>query len=173
MAQAQQGDKRAYTALLTEITPFVRNIIAKRLSHKDGVEDVVQDVLLGLHHARHTYDPARPFHTWLFAIVRYKALDALRAQYRKGGQEIVDSDFVVTLADTVANTSEESTALRQDVATMLAALKPKQRKLVVLTKVYGHSVAQVAAQEGMSVSAVKVSVHRALNELKTKFGQKE
>lgn len=170
MSAAQQGDQKAYHKLLTEITPFVRNVLYKRVGQHDWVEDVLQDVLMGLHHARHTYDPTRPFHSWMLAIARYKTMDALRKYYRKGDVEFADSDFLVTLADVSANTSPDRHEDARDLAEMFSVLKPKQQRLLTLTKLQGRAVAEVAASENMSESTVKVSVHRALKELKAKFG---
>jgi DNA-directed RNA polymerase specialized sigma24 family protein len=39
----------------------------------DRIDEVIQDVLLSVHRARHTYDPARPFRHWLVAIARYRS----------------------------------------------------------------------------------------------------
>ncbi len=46
-------------------------------------EDVVQEVLIAIHSKRHTWDEARPFLPWVGAVVRYKALDAVRRLARE------------------------------------------------------------------------------------------
>ena len=50
-------------------------------------------------------------------------------------------------------------------------LPNKQKEAFVLMKVDGLSVAETAANTGMSESAVKVSVHRAKKTLKKKLLQ--
>ena len=70
MAATQSGDRLAYDRLLREIVPYIRSIIRAWHRAPDRVEEIVQEVLLGLHRVRHTYDPARPFLPWLAAIAR-------------------------------------------------------------------------------------------------------
>lgn len=170
MSAAQQGDQRSYHKLLTEITPFIRHVLRKKISQHDWAEDITQDVLLGVHLARYTYDPARPFHAWLLAIARYKTMDALRKYYRKGDVEFADSDFLVTLADLTTNTQPDRHEDARELTKMLSILKSKQKRLLTLTKLQGRTIAEVAVSEGMSESAVKVSIHRAIKILKAKFG---
>lgn len=61
MAQAQAGDRLAYTRLLKALVPVIRSQIRKRIADDALVEDVIQDVLLTVHRVRHTYDPTYPF----------------------------------------------------------------------------------------------------------------
>jgi RNA polymerase sigma-70 factor (ECF subfamily) len=69
MARAQAGDQRGYEELLHLLARDARGFVARRVGWTDWVEDVVQDALLTVHRARHTYDPARPFAPWFYAIV--------------------------------------------------------------------------------------------------------
>ncbi len=54
---------------------------------------------------------------------------------------------------------------RRDVGKLLARLPDAKRKLVRDVKIEGVSVAEAAAASGLSESAVKVTVHRALKSL--------
>ena len=56
-AQALSGDKRAYEKLLNEIAGFARNYVRRRLASPTDHDDVVQEILLSVHKALHTYDP--------------------------------------------------------------------------------------------------------------------
>ena len=61
MAAAQQGDREPYNRLLQSILPYLRAFVGARLRDPSIAEDVVQNVLLSIHQARHTYRPERPF----------------------------------------------------------------------------------------------------------------
>jgi RNA polymerase sigma-70 factor (ECF subfamily) len=54
---------------------------------------------------------------------------------------------------------------RRDVTKLLAKLPAAKRELVKDIKLDGGSIADAAARTGMSESAVKVSVHRAIKSL--------
>ena len=73
MAAAQDGDRGAYERLLREILPLLRAAVAPHYRHPDRIDEVIQDVLLSVHRARHTYDPTRPFRHWLMAIAHYQS----------------------------------------------------------------------------------------------------
>ena len=52
---------------------------------------------------------------------------------------------------------------------MLQSVPERQRRVLLMMKVDGASVAEIAAATGMSQSAVKVSVHRTLKALAAKL----
>lgn len=82
---ANRGDRRAYASFLKSITPLVRGVARSRSSGlgMDICEDIVQETLLAIHQKRHTWREDMPVRPWLYAIVRYKVIDAFRA--RGGG----------------------------------------------------------------------------------------
>ncbi len=124
----------------------------------DFYEDCVQESLIAIHRARHTYDPRRSFRPWLFTIVRHKAIDLLRrqrAQRRIGDTGADEAPPVVT-----AEPADPSHRL--DSANLLEGLEPKYREALVLTKLDGYSLEEAAARAGVSVTAMKTRVHRAV-----------
>lgn len=78
MVSAQAGKEEQYRLLLGELAEVVARYLQSRLGDRDFIDDCVQDVLIAVHQARHTYDSRRKFRPWLFAIVRHKAIDSLR-----------------------------------------------------------------------------------------------
>lgn len=171
MQAAQQGDQAAYAQFLKAICPYLRNTLRPRFANTEVVEDVVQEVLIAVHTARHTWHPSEPFMPWLHGIVRYKVSDALRASYRKNAHETVDSDLLVTLSIAAPNKDTEGTQIDMD--TMLCALTPRQRDIVRLTKLEGHTAEETGKQLGMTSGAVKVALHRILQSLKQQFGPRQ
>jgi RNA polymerase sigma-70 factor (ECF subfamily) len=77
MARALNGDACAYEAALRDIARIVRAYARGRLGETIA-DDVVQDTLLAVHRARHTYDPDRPFGPWLMAIAHSRVVDTAR-----------------------------------------------------------------------------------------------
>ena len=61
MAGAQSGDAAAYRQLLDELSTMVERYLRVRLGDHEFLEDCVQEVLLAVHQARHTYDTRRAF----------------------------------------------------------------------------------------------------------------
>ena len=88
MTSAQEGDRQAYEDLLTRVAALVHAFVRRRVGDVQWSEDVVQETLVALHRARHTYDVSRPFAPWMYAIVQNRLVDALRAQRRRLLREI-------------------------------------------------------------------------------------
>ena len=78
MAAAQDGDRIAYVRLLHDCSPLIRSVVCGQGVQANRVDDVMEEILLTVHRARRTYDPARSFSAWLCAISRQRAIDALR-----------------------------------------------------------------------------------------------
>ena len=165
--KAQKGDADAYRALLTEIVPFLRRVLGKGLARPDDADDIVQEILISIHKALATYSPERPFMPWLMAIANYRHTDYLRQHYAARKDVTVNVD-AIELPDDVTNTAHS--AEYRDVETALQSLPNKQREVFELVKLDGYTAKEVSDKTGMSVSAVKVSVHRTMAKLKEKLG---
>ena len=158
MHRAQSGDHAAYSELLRSITPLVRGFIYNRIGNGADHDDILQEVLLGIHRASHTYNTDRPFTNWMFAIADHKVKDYLRTHYRKKALKEVDfekiEDFIAAPVTSEVSPSEVLNEL-------LDKLPEKQRRIVYMMKIEGYSAQQVAKTMDMSVSNVKVTAHRA------------
>ncbi|MBL8587948.1 MAG: RNA polymerase sigma factor, partial [Methylobacteriaceae bacterium] len=88
MSDAQRGDKAAYAALLKDCPHIIRAVARRHGASVEMLDDVVQDVLLTIHRARHTYDPERPFLVWLSMITHRRVIDTVRRIGRQGAHEV-------------------------------------------------------------------------------------
>ena len=165
MVAALEGDASAYRALLSALTPHLRAYFARRLGRADA-EDLVQETLIAIHTKRATYDRTLPFTAWLHAIARYKLIDHFRRAGLRRTLPIEDAHGVFAQEDC------ESVSARRDVEKLLAALPENKRKLVRQVKIEGLSTAEASQASGISQSAVKVGVHRALRTLSAMVGKR-
>lgn len=162
MVSAQAGDESDYRQLLEELADVIQNFLRSRLGSHHFIEDCVQEALIAIHLARHTYDPQRPFRPWLFAIVRNKAIDTLRRQ--RARERTLDH---YQREQRVLSQPERQGIGQSEVpeGQLLESLTAKHREVLVLTKIIGFSVAETAERLGISQGAVKVRVHRAIRKL--------
>ncbi len=163
MVSSQAGDDAEYGCLLQEISVVIDRYLRGRFGHHDFVEDCVQDTLMAVHQARHTYDPCRAFRPWLFAIVRHKAIDALRAQRRR--DVLIDSSATEQLNELEGEASEDH---EQQISSgrLINSLDQPYREAIMLTKLIGLSTAEAANQLRISEGTLKVRVHRGIGRLK-------
>lgn len=165
MARAQGGDRDAYRRLLEAIAPYLRSLALRHHRNPSDAEDAVQDILLTLHAIRHTYDPARPFTPWLATIARRRVVDRLRRQGRSTSREVALDAEHETFAAPDTNLQEVAwykRALRRAVEQLPAG----QRQAVTLLKLREMSLKEAATASGQSVPALKISMHRALKNLR-------
>jgi RNA polymerase sigma factor (sigma-70 family) len=173
MRSAQEGDAKAYAALLVEIAPMIRRAVRRRPGFPQDVEDVVQDVLLSLHAARATYDPDRPFLPWLMAIARNRAADRARRHARRAANEVAGMDAPETFVAESTNRPEESYGDAQALRQAIGQLPPGQRQAIELVKLRELSLTEAASVSGASVGAVKVAVHRGITALRKALAAKD
>ncbi len=170
MRAAQAGDRAAYTRLLREVTPFIRALLSRHCSHRQDIEEMVQDTLLTLHRVRQTYDPMRPFSPWLGAIAARRGIDGLRRRSRVARHEIsTELEGVETFADPTANSDIEDIRASGEIEELLRRLPPRQREALEAVKLKEMSLAEASRASGQSVAALKVNTHRALKALRALF----
>ncbi|HKU54429.1 MAG TPA: sigma-70 family RNA polymerase sigma factor, partial [Rhizomicrobium sp.] len=103
--------------------------------------------------------PHMPFTAWVYGIARYKLIDEYRRHKRRATVPLDE-------ANELFSHDEAGEAMaRRDVSKLLAKLPPAKRQLVADIKLDGVSVAEAAQRTGLSESAVKVTVHRAIKSL--------
>lgn len=160
---ALAGDAAAYRLFLDTISLRLRGYLRQMLaragrSEPSEAEDVLQETLLALHLARHTYDAASPVTAWAHAIARYKLVDHLRRSGRHVGALPLE-DEAHQYAGPADSTAVEA---RIDLTRAMAALPERTRSLIDRVKLQGATVAEAAQAAGMTETAAKVAIHRGL-----------
>jgi len=162
LLRALSGDATAYHLFLKELCPYLRAYFRRRLAGlPDEVEDLVQEVLLAMHNQRHTYEKNQPLTAWIHAIARHKMVDLLR---RRGKQDVLTTPLDDD-TDMFAHSEIDAGDARHDVMKLLERLPDRQRLPIQHMKLEGLSAEETARLTGMSVSAVKVGIHRGLKML--------
>ncbi|MBA3909351.1 MAG: sigD protein [Rhodobacter sp.] len=161
LAAANSGDGRAYARFLRTITPVLRGVVRAKGSAlgEAGCEDVLQEVLLAVHLKRHTWEVGAPVRPWLYAITRYKVVDAFRTRGRSIDLPIEE------FADDLAAEAGPDPTEAADMAKMIGMLDGRSAKIVQMIGMDGASTAETGQALRMSEGAVRVALHRALKAL--------
>ena len=156
---AQAGVADSYASALVICAGVLRSYFSGRLVDKSSVEDVVQETLMSIHGALHTFDPVKPFAPWFFSIARSRLIDHLRKERR----------YKLLMQDQMDQLPEVATSYQTgDGATLLKSLPERQRQVLELLKLKDLSVKQVAEELNMSESSVKVTAHRAYKAIRAR-----
>ena len=160
------GDERAYATLLKATADLLRPYLLKRLNHATEAEDVLQEILISIHKARHTYDGQRPYKPWVFAIAKFRLTDHLRKHYADHLRQAVDLDEAEFISSEPVT---ESPFSYESIEEEVKQLTGKAPTILRMMHVQGHTEKEVAHQLNMSESAVKVAAHRAYKILRKKL----
>jgi RNA polymerase sigma-70 factor (ECF subfamily) len=168
MRGAIAGDAVAYQRLLTALGGWLRSRVRARLAQSGcpdlDAEEAVQETLLAIHLKRHTWRPDEPITPWVAAIARNKLVDQLRRRRRRA--EVPLDGF---LEEELGSAPAEESGTGQDIERVLGSLNERQREIVRLVALEGHSAREAAGQLGMSEGALRVALHRCLRGLASKL----
>lgn len=166
MRAAAGGDEAAYRSLLQSLAQFLRRAVRQRFARIGcgdvDVEDVVQETLLAIHLKRQTWRPADPVTPWVVAISRNKTIDVLRRRGRRAELPLDD------VPEPEAGDADAD-APGHDLARMLDSLDERQRRIVQLVSIEGHSSRTAAEALGISEGALRVALHRSLKALAARW----
>jgi RNA polymerase sigma-70 factor (ECF subfamily) len=157
MARYRNGDATAATALVHRVGPQLYRFFLMQLVSRRHADDLLQETWMRIHEVRGTYRPGSPVLPWLYAIARHVRVDHYRKTRRQETRE-------EPLDDRVAAAAPSSGA--SDFEALLAALPESQREVIVMLKLCGMSLEEVARATSSSVGSVKQKAHRAYETLR-------
>jgi RNA polymerase sigma factor (sigma-70 family) len=136
---------------------------SKLTGDRAASEDLVQEVFVRILKYRRSYRPGTAFRPWIYKIARNAHAD----QARKRRPEV---EFQPEMAPPApyndsAAASQQEALLHQ----ALLELPEAKREVLLLSRFQGLPYSEIAELTGCHVGAVKVRVHRALQDLREIF----
>jgi RNA polymerase sigma-70 factor (ECF subfamily) len=156
----QQADAAATAALIGRLSPRLYRFFAGDMGNRTDADDMLQELWLRIHRVRHTYRPGEPLLPWAYAIARRVRIDAYRRR-RRTSREV----GVSVLPESAARQERETGAPAFD--ELVAALPESQREVLMMLKVDGLSVDEIARATSSTAGAVKQKAHRAYERLRS------
>ena len=161
MRRYQQADEEAARALIQAVSPRLLRYFCAQTFTRRFADDLLQDTWMRIHKARHTYRPVEPVLPWVFAIARHAVLDNYRKSRRVEIREVQVDELPHTAYQDAGSKKSEI-----DLDTLLAPLTRNQRDVVVMLKIAGMSIEEVARATRSSAGSVKQKAHRAYQKLR-------
>ena len=157
-----RGEGAAFAVLVRRYIRTATLLAAQLLGDRDDAEDIVQDAFTAVHRNARTFDAARPFAPWFFAIVRRLAANRKSRDLRR--EQLLRTWRIRAAPETASQSADDALLVRLDVAAAKRAiedLSPMQRACFELVVVRDLSIENVAAMHGISESTVRQHVFRA------------
>jgi RNA polymerase sigma factor (sigma-70 family) len=176
MSRVALRDPAAFKQLYDATVCCLLGITVRMLHDRCWAEEVVQEVYVSIWHTAPNYSPhkAQPM-TWLMAVARNKALDALRSSradrqhcVRPTGRDDDDDSDLPDRADAAAGPLEQllQAVDAQQLRCCLERLEPPQRQAIALAFYDGLTHAELALHMNQPLGTVKAWVRRGLDRLK-------
>jgi len=135
----------------------VFRFILKNLKHEENARDVVQASFEKLWINRDKVDNEK-IKSYLFTVAYHQMIDLIR----KNKRVKLEEDF----SSSTQTTREPQTEIKKLLNEALYRLSETQRSLVLLKDYEGYSYEEIAVITSLSISQVKVYLHRARIQLK-------
>ena len=178
LARTAQGDHAAFARVYERTHAHLFGVALRMLGREQAAEDALQEAFVSVWKNAGGYrtnvggQDIQPM-TWLIAIVRNKALDALRARTRRKESELPESgDVEEEDTETTATPNPSAMQLLEQATEALHidgcmnALEGSYRQSLALAYYQGLSHTEVAAQMGAPLGSVKAWIRRGLEKLK-------
>lgn len=170
IARIVHHDEAALAALYDATCRRVHALVLRIVQRRALAEEVVEDCFWQVWRqaARFDAERGRPL-TWLLAMARSRAIDALRRDQRFQHEELPDDDRGGEAAAAAAAPPQDLLDATRSSAALHAALRrldARSRQLVGLAFFRGLTHEEIAAQEQMPLGTVKSLIRRALQALR-------
>lgn len=165
MIEYQAADPAAIDLLVKALSPALLRFLSSPDLRPSDAEDILQDFWMRLHRARQTYRPSEPALPWIFAVARHTRLDAYRRRQRLLAHEV----HLPTIPEDLYQTEQPDVA-EGEFLRVLESLPESQREVIIMLKVSGMSLEDVAKAKSTSVGAIKQKAHRAYEKLREVLG---
>jgi len=161
MREYQAGRFEAFDEIYASVAPGLRRYLLSQARDAAKADDLVQETLLQIHRARHTYDSSYPLMPWAIAIARHVWLMDRRTLSRRPWAP----DDVMTM-ELPVRAEASSLADRADVRRALAQVAPARRDAVIQHHLLGFSFKEIAERSGIAETAAKLRSSRGMAQLR-------
>jgi RNA polymerase sigma factor (sigma-70 family) len=168
LAGLAAGDVDAGIAFIRRFQRRVYGLALTITGDLDVAEDVAQETFLRAWRHAAAFDARRGrVSTWLLAIARNLAIDAVRLR----GGDRADRELMAAqllLGPVAAEPAERAEQLddSERVRIALAALPHEQRQAIVLAGCFGRTASEISELEGVPLGTVKTRIRTAMSKLR-------
>jgi len=166
LVEAARAEPARFAALYERYFESVHRYVRMQVADRSASEDITSDVFLTALSKLGEFRGSGRFAAWLFRI----AQNAIRDEYRR--RALDDESALLLLVD--PRPGPETQALgKARLRTLLAGLSRQQQDLLALRYGAGLRCAEIAEVLEKSPVAVRVQLHRALGELRRRYGDEK
>jgi RNA polymerase sigma-70 factor (ECF subfamily) len=176
VARVRAGDGDAFRALVDRHGRKVYRLAFRLIGTEEDAEDIVQETFLRAYRNLDSFNEQAQFSSWIYRIASNHALDLLRGRKRRAERSLSaplqNGDGEETISDHLAarepgpDRKAAGGEFQQRIQAVLAELSPQERVAFTLRHFEEHSIEEISAALGVSASATRNAVFRAVQKVR-------
>ena len=179
MVLFQKGDRPSFEKLFEKYHRPLLNFCFRILGNPHDAEEITQEVFIQVHQSAERYQPLAKFSTWLYTIARNLCLNRLRSRKQEGiekpyetgeGEEWPRPQERVRSERPTPEQDLEQKEVAEIVRQAILQLPESLRVPLILRRYQDLSYGEIAEITGVSVTAIKLRLHRAKLSLARQLG---
>ena len=161
ITRCQRGDKTAFRKIVQSYQRMVFSLSLKMLADEEEAKDVVQETFIRVWQGIRSYDPQKPFKTWLYTIATRLCLDRLKRQ--KPVVPMPDDERMLHrfASDDNSQRQMENAEWAAIVRLLAEGLSEKQRIAFTLCQLEGLSLQEAEEMTDMDARQLKSNLYVA------------
>ena len=164
------GDMRAFSGIVSKYQSKLLTIIMKIVENREDAEDITQEVFIKVFKSLEQFKGDAEFSTWLYRVAYNTTLSELRK--RKFSFVLIDDNTFMGNEPSVESIDEMDSEQRLAcLDTALKRLSPDDAFLITLYYLEEQSIDEISEISNLSVSNVKVRLHRIRKKLAVEIQQ--
>ncbi len=170
MAEVKDGNLDLASELYERYSKRLFNYFVKISRDRDASYDMMQNTFLRVIKYKHTYRDGNPFKAWFYQIARNVFADHLRKN------KVLHSDYtpIESIADVrQEDDSDEKNHQENVLRKSMSKLSDESREILVMSRYQNMKYVEISEVLGITVSSVKVKVHRAIKKLRVVYFELE
>ncbi|MBI9061308.1 MAG: RNA polymerase sigma factor [Marinilabiliaceae bacterium] len=160
MIQVKNGDLDALSILFTRYKTYLYNFYLRMGMDESNALDFTQQVFYRILKYRQSYMEGNKFKTWIFKIARNVMNKELEKRH---WQPMELNEAMAYATDDSSIEKEEAYRLLHHCINKLSGI---DREVIALHRFQGMKYDEVASITGLTVAAIKVRAHRAMEKLR-------
>lgn len=169
ITRAQQGDTRAFDALILQYGDKLFGLVYHMTAHKEDTHDLLQEIFARAYHSLGKFRGNSTFYTWLYQIAVNLTLNFLKKRKRRITLSLNDMESAVHQDPALIDSANQANPERQTVLNELQIklnnamkkLSDPHRMVVTMFDIQGMSHVDIAKVLKTSEGTIRSRLHYA------------
>jgi len=162
----RKGNDSDYSIIVNRYKNKAFSMLKRMLKNEFDAEEVLQDCFLKAYNSLSSFKGESKFSTWFYRIVYNTALTRLSSQKRKTESEMTSVEDHFNLESEYRSDEIEREDVNQLIRKTISKLPERYSAIITMFYLSEMSIEEISEVTAMSISNVKVMLHRSRNSLR-------